>query len=191
MQWDDAATQALQRAQEALKAAQNAYDAAVKAKAASDKKGRAGTESKPTPPEGEEGVAETKKFYPIDTGLGVYSDGTVGIYYSYQGKALGGFQDYADIIYPLNDPKSTNLLKDSQSRDILGWVSMAASAGFYTYYLVDVLNKADALFNAQSVGLNISADTPFLIAGNLFIFAGVIFFQDSHGNFDHAILRYN
>jgi hypothetical protein len=182
---DDPADLALQKAQAALKAAQAAVDAAVKAKQASS------PQASPT----EVSAPETRKFQPIDTGLDVYSDGTVGISYSYQGKALNGFQDYANIIYPLNDAKSTNLLKGSQTEDLLAWGSILVGLGLDAYYLVDVLNKVDNYTNnfnnSNSLGPDIAGDTIFIVAGSVLESASAIFFLASQGDFNHAIRRYN
>jgi hypothetical protein len=176
---EDSADIALQKAQTALKAAQAAYDAALKAKQSSD----AAKAKAPAP---------TEKFYPIDTELGVYDDGTVGVAYSYQGQPLNGFKDYADVIRPLNDPKCDNLLNASSTEDTLGWASVIVGLGLDTYYLVDVLNKAYSGFsNPDSFGPNIGADTPFIIAGSVFVAGGSLLFVASHGDFNHAINRYN
>lgn len=176
---EDSADIALQKARTALKAAQAAYDAALKAKQSSD----AAKAKAPAP---------TEKFYPIDTELGVYDDGTVGVAYSYQGQPLNGFKDYADVIRPLNDPKCDNLLNASSTEDTMGWASVIVGFGLDTYYLVDVLNKAYSGFsNPDSFGPNIGADTPFIIAGSVFVAGGSLLFVASHGDFNHAINRYN
>ncbi len=181
----DDADAALQKAQAALQQAQAAVDAAVKAKQASDAgKGLA----QPAP----ESAVSTAKLQPIDVGLDIYTDGTVGANYSYQGKPLESFQDFADVIRPLNDTKCDNLLNASSTEDTLGWVSMVAGTGLLTYYVVDVLNKAFAPINSTSdYGPDISGDTPFLIGGDVVFAAGTILFLASHGDFNHAINRYN
>jgi hypothetical protein len=179
---EDSTDIALQKAQTALKDAQAAYDAALKAKQSSDA-AKAKSNSATTP---------TQMFYPIDTELGVYDDGMLGIAYSYQGHPLKGFKDYADVIRPLNDPKCDSLLNASSTEDILGWVSVVAGFGLDTYYLVDVLNKAYSGFsNPDSFGPNIEADTPFIIAGSVLVAGGSLLFVASHGDFNHAINRYN
>jgi hypothetical protein len=183
--------QTLQQAQAALKQAQAAVDAAVKAKQASDK--AKGVNAQPTAVASDGSTTTTHKQYlPIDVGLDIYTDGTVGASYSYNGKSLQSFQDFADVIHSLNDTRCNSLLDASSTEDTLGWVSMAAGTGLITYYVVDVLNKAFASnYNANSFGPDLSGDTPFLIGGNLVIAAGTVLFVASHGDFTHAINRYN
>jgi len=178
----------LQKAQAALQQAQAALAAAVKAKQASDAAKGLTTQPAAAP----DNTEASPKLQPIDVGLDIYTDGTVGASYSYQGRPLESFQDFADVIHPLNDAKCNNLLNASSTEDTLGWVGMAAGTGLLTYYLIDVLNKAFASENSTSdYGPDISSDTPFLIGGNVVFAAGTILFLASHGDFSHAINRYN
>lgn len=184
----------LQKAQAALRQAQAALDDAVKAKQASDAAKDSSGQPQATPESATPGSAAPapRKLQPIEVGLDVYTDGTVGASYSYEGKPLESFRDFADVIYSLYDVKCNNLLNASSTEDTLGWVSMGAGAGLITYYVVDVLNKAFASANnSSSYGPDISGDTPYLIAGNLIIGAGTVLFVASHGDFNHAINRYN
>jgi hypothetical protein len=177
----------LQKAQAALQQAQAALAAAVKAKQASD-----AAKGISTPQPAANNTTASPKLQPIDVGLDIYTDGTVGANYSYQGKPLESFQDFADVIHPLNDAKCNNLLNASSTEDALGWVGMAAGTGLLTYYVIDVLNKAFAPINSTSdFGPDISGDTPFLIGGNVVFVAGAFLFVASHGDFSHAINRYN
>lgn len=186
---EDDADITLQKAQVALQQARAAVDAAVKARQASD---AAKDSSGPSQATSERSVPVTEKLQPIDVGLDVYTDGTVGASYYYEGKPLESFRDFAEVIYSLYDVKCNNLLNTSATEDTLGWVSMGAGAGLITYYVIDVLNKAFASANStSSFGPDISGDTPYLIAGNLIIGAGTVLFVASHGDFNHAINRYN
>ena len=179
----------LQKAQVALRQAQAALDAAVKAKQASDAARDSSVQPQAPPASA---APATGKLQPIDVGLDVYTDGTVGASYSYEGKPLESFRDFAEVVYSLYDVKCNNLLNASSTEDTLGWVSMSAGAGLITYYVIDVLNKAFASANnTSSYGPDISGDTPYLIAGNLIIGAGTVLFVASHGDFNHAINRYN
>ncbi len=173
----DDTDQALQKAKANLDKAQADYDAALQAK----------QNAAPTP----SATPRAHRLTGIDTNLAIYGDGTVGLDYSYNGQPLESYQDFADIINSANDPKCRNLLAASSTEDTLGWVGYAAGFGLMTYSIVDLVAKADNDSMAGSGWNAISPDLALIGVSNLFIVGGTISFVASHGDFTHAINRYN
>lgn len=177
--------QALQNATTALQAAQDSYTAALKAKLAADKAKAAKPGATPAVTE----PAKTK-LYPIDTDLGVYGDGTVGIYYSYQGQQLTNYQQYKDIIDALGDAKSSKLIRSSQDDETLGWVGVGVGAGFFAFSVADLCSNGFSDSDQTSTTTNVIG-VGTLAAGMGLTALGVFSFLDSVNDFDHAIRRYN
>jgi hypothetical protein len=106
-----------------------------------------------------------------------------GMEYSLAGQKLGNFQDFADTLEPINDPRANRLLADSQNNALIGTIgSLVGSLGIGW-------GGGNLLFN-DSPSLR-SAHVAVLLTGVGIDLLAALFLDDSRAQKYNAVQRYN
>jgi hypothetical protein len=106
-----------------------------------------------------------------------------GMEYSLAGQKLGNFEDFADALAPINDPRANRLLADSQNNALIGTIgSLVGSLGVGW-------GGGNLLFNDLSSTR--SAHVAVLLTGVGIDLLAALSLDDSRAQKYNAVQRYN
>ena len=105
--------------------------------------------------------------------------------YSLQGQRIFRYQDFKNLIYPLHDSQTSNMIRDAEATDLISWIIL--SAGISAAVDIAVFYKPPVVFNSDIPDRAVEA----IALSQIGLGAFAIVHNIAEGRKFNAVQRYN